>query len=312
MTMEAHGERWFANETPFKDQMKDYWGEWGLNSEIGKLRAVLLRRPGSEIEGMEQTYKKYRWLAPMDPVKAREEHDQLAQIYRDHGATVHYLEETGPYPNAIYMRDTVVMTPEGAIVSRMGIDARRGEEKYVAKALANLDIPIIKTINGTGIFEGACLLWVDKESVLIGVGNRSNAEGVRQVEEELKNIGVTNICRIQVPFGNTHIDGAVNIADKDVAAIFPWHLPHEAAVFLMDRGFKLIECNWPEESEGTLAVNFVALEPGKVVMPSGNHRTKDKLEKAGVEVVEIDVTEILKGWGAIHCMTGQLSRDEVE
>jgi arginine deiminase len=47
-------------------------------------------------------------------------------------------------------------------------------------------------------------------------------------------------------------------------------------------------------------------------MPTGNPKTRELLEKAGVECIEIDVTEIIKGWGAIHCMTAFLKREPVE
>ena len=42
---------WLALETPMRDELSTYWGgDWGCDSEVGTLRAVLLRRPGKEIE----------------------------------------------------------------------------------------------------------------------------------------------------------------------------------------------------------------------------------------------------------------------
>ncbi len=312
MSIEASGERWFASESPFKADMPRIYGDWGVDSECGKLRAVLMRRPGHEIENMEHTYAKYRWKAPMDPGLARDQHDQLAQIYRDHGVQVYYVEETGDYPNALFCRDLLLGTPEGAIITRPAIEVRRGEEKYVAQACAKIGVPIIKTINGTATFEGACVLWVDPESVILGLGNRCNLEGARQVEAELRIMGVKHFCYTQIPYGHAHLDGNMNIADKDVAVIFPWETPHATAMFLRERGFKLVECMWPEEAEGSGGINFVALEPGKIVMPAGNPRTRKAIEAAGVEVIELDIDELQKGWGAIHCMTAFLKRDPVE
>ena len=37
------GERWFPKETTFEEDMNLYWGDWGVASEVEKLRAVLLR-----------------------------------------------------------------------------------------------------------------------------------------------------------------------------------------------------------------------------------------------------------------------------
>jgi N-dimethylarginine dimethylaminohydrolase len=310
MNIEVNGERWFSDEGPFKEDMKKVWGDWGINSEIGKLRAVMMRRPGPECENLEETYNYYRWKAPMDMGLARDQHDQLAQIYRDHGVEVHYVEEMGPYPNAIFTHDLMKMTPEGAIIARPATVFRRGEEKFIAQALMKLGVPIIKTVNGRGTFEGACLMWLDKDAVLLGTGNRCNEEGARQVEAELRNMGVEHIKRIGIWYGGVHIDGDVNIADKDVAVVFPWKIPHDVVVFLMDRGYRIVEMNSIEEHQQS-GINFVALEPGKIVMPNGSPRFRSALEKAGVEVIELDVDELKKGWGAIHCMTAYLRRDDI-
>ena len=44
------GERWFPKESSFEDDITEYWGDWGVCSEVDTLKAVLLRRPGKEIE----------------------------------------------------------------------------------------------------------------------------------------------------------------------------------------------------------------------------------------------------------------------
>ncbi len=55
------------------------------------------------------------------------------------------------------------MTPEGAIITRPGMATRRGEERYVAQALAKLGLPILRTIVGDGLFEGANAMWIDRK-----------------------------------------------------------------------------------------------------------------------------------------------------
>ena len=45
------GERWFPKETTIVEDMPVYWGgDFGCSSECNKLRAVLLHRPGKELE----------------------------------------------------------------------------------------------------------------------------------------------------------------------------------------------------------------------------------------------------------------------
>lgn len=309
--VKVQGERWFPTETKFSDEMESLWGKWYCDSEIGKLRAVLLRRPGKEVEIINDTnYSDFRWKAAMDVEKARAEQDKLAQIYRDNGIKVYYVEEQREdRPNALYMRDLVFMTPEGAIVCRPGIAARRGEERYAAQALSKLGVPIVKTINGDGFFDGACAMWVDRHTVIIGTGARANKEGAEQVENELRKMGVTEIIRMGIPYGHAHLDGLINFVDRETVLLFPWQVPYDVVKPLIDRGFNVIEATDIEEIKVRMAINVVALEPGKIVMPANCPDTKSKLEKAGVEVIEVELDEIMKGWGAIHCMTVFLERD---
>ena len=154
-------------------------------------------------------------------------------------------------------------------------------------------------------------MWIDRETVIIGTGSRSNERGVQQVEGELRNIGVTNIIRTQIPYGSIHLDGYMNMVDKKKLVIFPWHVTYDCAKQLLDLGIELIEMTNIEELKNGMAMNFVALEPGKVVMPSGNPETKALLENEGVHVIEVEMDEIVNGWGAIHCMTAFLRRDPV-
>ena len=270
-----------------------------------------MRRPGPELDGVTDPAA-VRFKAPVDPETARRQHDALADLYRAHGVTVHYVEGYRPdRPNAMFMRDQVLMTPEGAIVCRPAMEARRGEERFAAEALARLGVPILKTVNGDGIFEGACLLWVDRRTVILGTGCRANEAGARQVERELREIGVTDFLRFPIPFGHAHLDGLMNFPDRKTVMVFPWQVPYEVCRPLLDRGFRILENLHVEEVKLTFGINFVTLRPGKVVLPSGNPGTRALLEEAGVECVEADLSEIVKAWGATHCLTAFLRRDPI-
>src|SRR5690554_2955080 len=65
-----------------------------VNTEIGKLKKVMLHRPGKELENI-----KPEWLERLlfDDIPwleyAQKEHDEFAQVFRNNGVEVVYLED---------------------------------------------------------------------------------------------------------------------------------------------------------------------------------------------------------------------------
>jgi len=250
------GEKWFPDPSVFTEDLPRYWGDWGVASEVAALKAVLVRRPGKEVEDFD--YRRARFMAPVDPDKMRAEHDRLTALYRKHGVSVHYIEaQREDRPNALFCRDLVFMTPEGAILA---------------------------------------------------TGARTNRSGYDQVAGELTRMGVTQIIPMPIPYGHAHIDGLLNFASHDTAMIHASQVPYDVVAVLKRKGFNILEAPSQTEAKQNLAINFVALKPGLVVQPAGVPRTRAVLEKAGIEVIPIDIPEILKGAGAIHCMTAFLKR----
>src|SRR5690554_6474834 len=129
--IKVQGERWFPSEKSFSDEVKELWGDWYCDSEVGKLRAVLLHRPGKEIDHItEDNFSQYRFRGSIHSERARRQHDMLAKMYKQHGVDVYYVENQRiDRPNAMYLRHLMLMTPEGAIICRPAIPSRRGEEK---------------------------------------------------------------------------------------------------------------------------------------------------------------------------------------
>ena len=308
MTTNKIPREWLPLDTPSREEMTSLWGgDWGCDSEVGFLKAVLLRRPGKEIEGIKDP-KLCRWLEVLNPEKARDQHDALAEMYKTFGVSIHYVNTMrADRPNAFFMRDNVLMSPGGAIVGRQAMACRRGEERYAAEALGRLGVPILRTVSGHGIFETACCLWVDAETVILGAGNRANTEGIRQVKEILKQVGVTHFLQMQIPHGYAHIDSIISFIGKKTAMIDPLRFPVEVG---KEKGLTLLEAPSSEET-ANLALNFVTLSPGVILLASGFPETKSVLTKTGFQVIEIDVSELRKGWGSLHCMTAVLKRQPV-
>ena len=301
------GERWFPKESNFEDDMNEYWGDWGVSSEVDTLKAVLIRRPGKEVEDFDPDAVRFS-DEPLDVELMRKQHDNVAQVYKDCGAKVYYVEEQREdRPNAVFCRDLMFMTPEGAILTRPGMAARRGEERYVAQALAKYGVPILKTVAGDGMFEGANAMWVDRHTCVVSTGVRCNRSGYEQVKHELERMGV-EVYHMQQPYSNIHIDGLMNPISHDKVLIHASQVPYDIIDMLKKKGYEILEAPSQSEVRERFACNFVALEPNHIVIAEGPVRTIELLEKHGVKVETVDVSEITKGKGSLHCITAFLKR----
>ena len=301
------GERWFPKESNFEDDMNEYWGDWGVSSEVDTLKAVLIRRPGKEVEDFDPDAVRFS-DEPLDVELMRKQHDNVAQVYKDFGAKVYYVEEQREdRPNAVFCRDLMFMTPEGAILTRPGMAARRGEERYVAQALAKYGVPILKTVAGDGMFEGANAMWVDRHTCVVSTGVRCNRSGYEQVKHELERMGV-EVYHMQQPYSNIHIDGLMNPISHDKVLIHASQVPYDIIDMLKKKGYEILEAPSQSEVRERFACNFVALEPNHIVIAKGPVRTIELLEKHGVKVETVDVSEITKGKGSLHCITAFLKR----
>lgn len=307
----AHGgDFWEARKETFSQEIGKIWTKCGANSEYGTLRRVILHRPGAEIEGVTNPAP-LLWDKVLEPSLAREQHDMLAQTYRDFGIEVSYLKDTeNVRPNQYFMRDLMVMTPEGAIITRPASAARAGEERFMGQAVAGLGIPIVLSVHSDGVFEGADLEFVSSSLVFIGCGIRTNEAGAIQVACALDDMGIETIM-LQTTYGCGHLDGVLSIIDRNKAVVYPTRISYLAYTTLKERGFKIIELPDLEEAEKTMALNMVPLAPSCVLTPAGNVKTQRVLEENGVECHSVDVSELMKGCGSVHCMTGILQRDLV-
>ena len=303
------GGQWSPRVQSMTEDMETTWGDWGVSSEIGRLHAVLLRRPGPELDAVTD-FDAMQMRSDLIPDLVRGQHDALAEAYRTAGVAVHYVEHGRiDKPNAMFVRDLMLMTPEGAIVTRPASTVRAGEERLVAEALANLGVPILMSVHGSGTFEGADVAWIDKDLCFLAEGLRTNEEGANQVERMLREIGVATVVRVGLPHGAMHLDGLLAILDRDLAAIWPRRTPFKVVETLRRRGFRFIDIDDEREAQDCLPMNFVALAPGEILMPAGGDSMRAKYDVAGVHCRVVDISECIKAGGGIHCMNGFLKRD---
>jgi arginine deiminase len=276
-------------------------GEWSM------LQAVLLHRPGQELEASKDP-NSVQMLASLDVMRAQAQHDALADAYRQAGVAVHYVKPVQiPPANLMFVADLMFMTPEGAILGRPASTVRAGEERLIARRLAELGVPILRAVRGTGIFEGADAAWLTPETVLVARGLRTNPEGAAQVASTLREMGVEAI-QVDLPAGTMHLMGQLRFADRDLAIGWPNRLSPATVEALQAHGYNLAYL--PDETEAFhgMALNFVTLAPRHILMPTGVPSTRAFYEDLGITCHTLQIEELTKAAGGIGCLTGVLQR----
>ncbi len=302
------GEGWSPRLATHREEIGSLWTQCGINTEYGTLKRVLLHRPGAEL-AVEGDPNAAQLLTKVDAELAGKQHDGIAAAYRAAGAAVDYVEPAiFPTPNQMFVADLMFMTPAGAILARPASTVRAGEERWVARRLAELGIPIYRILHGNATFEGADAAWLDPETVIIGRGLRTNDAGAAQVANAVRELGAEPIV-VDLPFGTMHLMGMLRLADKDLALGWGHRLAHRAVDALRTRGIKTHFLPDNMEASQSSAFNFVVLAPRKILMPANAPITQAFYENLGIECVTTPVHELRKAAGAIGCLSGIVERE---
>ncbi len=313
-------------EPAFEDptMLEKVWGRrWGLDNDVGQLQMVLVSRPGMEweimMQGGEYVEEAQAWIGPNNMwywkdkerpniIKVQDQHDALVKALQAEGVEVIHLEN--PRSNmtkSVFTRDPAIIVKGGAIICRMGVSYRRGEELPFMRTLAKIGMPMLHTIHGTGLMEGGSFVWLNPQTAVVSIGHRCNPEGARQVADVLKMMGVELLHVDNTGYG-LHIDGSFVMVSTDLAIGFSQDLPWWFLARLKEMGIHLLEA---DPREGAFGVNCLAVRPGRVLMSAHAQRSAERLQKAGVEVVLVPYDELHKSGGGIHCSTLPLIRERV-
>jgi N-dimethylarginine dimethylaminohydrolase len=155
------------------------------------------------------------------------------------------------------------------------------------------------------------VVQIDEQTLAVGQGYRTNAEGIRQLRELTKDF-IKELVVVPLPYWNgpedvLHLMSFISPVDQDCALVYLRLMPVPFREWLIQRGMILIEV--PDVEYETMACNVLAVAPGTCIMLAGNPRTKQLLEENGLEVWEYIGDEISrKGAGGPTCLTRPLYR----
>lgn len=289
---------------------------YGAQSEYAPLKRVIMHRPSDEVNFVTESNKReFLYRGTVSKEKMQKEHDSYTQFLKDENVEVILVEDT-VCPNLLFTRDTASVTKKGAVLMRPKYAARFFEPDYLKKVFESLRIPVME-IN-KGCCEGGDLVYLNEDTLLVGIGPRTDLDGLSQLKQLLLGKTVKEIIAVPLPSTRVHLDGTLMILRKDTAImhsdslIFPAKLLKEKELvllpqFLSDLGFDLIDVTVKEAK--TFGPNVFVINPHTVVSYSWNTRIISELEERSFEVFKLGGHELVKAAGGPHCMVCPVLRE---
>jgi dimethylargininase len=279
---------------------------YGARSMTDPLRRVLVRAPQPADA---ERWREYAWRAKPDPVAAAEEHEAFRALLERAGAEVILASGETGNPDAIYAYDPLLVGDDGAVLLRPGKSGRLAEPEALAADLERAGVPVAARVEPPGTVDGGDTLWLDRDTLLVGRGYRTNASGVEQLARAFPD---AQVLSYDLPHWNgaaevMHLMSLISPLDDDLALVYSRLAPVRLMELLRERGIDLVEV--PDGEFETMGPNVLALGPRRALALEGNDETRRRMEAAGVDVVTYRGDEISrKGDGGPTCLTRPLLR----
>ena len=283
---------------------------WGADSEYGRLLDVLLCPPDN-----------FRWLPTSAISKATLEgdrsfsspaataqHAEMVSAYESAGVRCHFLEPDPALPYQVFARDSSVATPEGAIVTQLHQQWRRGEYAPVIRFYREAGIPIHRMITAAAL-EGGDVVIVEPGKMVIGNGEeRTEVQAARQLAAWMEELGWE--VRIEmIPSQFIHIDVLLAILAPKLAAVCVDVAGAGLIRWLRDAGFEIVDV--PVAEAFALGVNAISLGDGRALSSEYSKSLNEQLRARGIEVYDPDLSMFTLGGGGAHCLAQALRRERV-
>ncbi|MDK2780919.1 MAG: hypothetical protein PWP61_1216 [Trichococcus sp.] len=271
----------------------------------GRLEKVLLSKPSHvhQAEQINEISKKWD-LQQIDESRIQKEFQELHSLYESLGISVELMEKDEILPHAVFSRDFGGCVNEGYILGKFKNDIRLSETEAYEEKMAELGVPLLGEVSGTGVFEGGDFAFLDERTVAIGMLDRTNAEGFGQIKGILKPLGY-DVHPVEMDPRYLHLDMCFNLVAPKLAIGYAY-LPETFIALLKKMEIELITDD--EHAIFRHGYNVQAIGRNEVISLGRNRGINEKMRKKGLTVHEIELTELLKLGGGIHCMTFPLKR----
>jgi dimethylargininase len=217
-----------------------------------------------------------------------QQHEAYLEALSVAGLEVIVLDPQPDYPDAHFVEDTAVVTADVAVITIPGAQARQGEEESIVPVLS--EFRKIKRIQPPATLDGGDVLQVNNH-FFIGISERTNREGARQLGRILQDCGHT-WTTVNVGAG-LHFKSSVNYVGQNNLLVTPEFTSKEQF-----KDYRLIALD-PAES---YAANSLLVNE-HLLIPANYPDTRKKLEFMDLKMIELETSEVQKMDGGLTCMS---------
>lgn len=246
-------------------------------------RPALVRSPGPRLADGIVTHIE-RQAVDLD--RAVDQHAAYRRALVAAGWSVVDVEPADDCPDAVFVEDTVVVCDGLAVLTRPGAPSRRPEVAGTETAVRRLGLDVTR-IEPPGTLDGGDVLQVD-ETVYVGLGGRTDAEGIRQLREHLSPLG-RQVVAVQLG-AVLHLKSAVTALPDGTLLARPEPidgsaLPHPLPV---------------DEEAGC---HVVPLGGDQVLIAASAPRTAERISARGFTPIVVDISEYERLEGCVTCLS---------
>lgn len=221
--------------------------------------------------------------------KALEQHEAYVKALKACGLEIIQLEADPEYPDACFIEDVALLTPKVAIITNPGAPTRQGEVKAIRPVLEKHYVNI-ESIQSPSTIEAGDIMMVGSH-FYIGLSSRTNQQGANDMINILERYGMSGSV---VPMADMlHLKTGVAYLERNTMVVFGEMVTKtdfaefEKIVITADEA-PAANCIWVND---------------KVLLPAGRPKAQAAIEKAGYEVVLLDVSEYEKLDGGLSCLS---------
>jgi dimethylargininase len=220
------------------------------------------------------------------------QHARYCEALRECGLAITPLKADLRFPDSTFVEDTAILTERGAILTRPGAPSREGETAAIRGTIRRF-FPEISQIFEPGTLDGGDICEAG-EHFFIGVSQRTNEEGARQLGDYLRRLGYTSsVIDIRAMQSILHLKSGLSYIGENTMVV----MEEMAGNDLYGR-YERIRVT-PAES---YAANCVRVND-RVLLAKGFPLLQEELAKRGFDPLVLDMSEFQKMDGGLSCLS---------